>query len=43
MIEGVPNRVGMIEGLIVRCSDVMTGYGDRVEGMEVSDQSCNRI
>ena len=34
-ITGAPDRVGMIEGLIVECSDVMTrcqrtGHGDQV-------------
>ena len=35
MIEGVPDRVGVIEVLIVRCSDAVTGcptteHGDQV-------------
>ena len=34
MFKGMPDRVGMIKGLIVRCSDVMTrclrtGHGDQ--------------
>ena len=38
MIEGAPNRVGVIEVLIVGCSDAMTGclrteHSDRVEGV----------
>ena len=40
MIEGVPNRVGVIEVLIVECGAAMTGcprtgHGDWVEGMEI--------